>query len=226
MSPLRARERGLDEHGHLPARQPGAGGLGHQEHGDRPDAWSTPTASIARPARPASSPREHAAIAAIKGTGPERIQPGDVLVLICRGPIGAGMEEIYQITSALKHLSLRQAGRGADRRALLRRLHRRLHRPRRARGAGRRADRQAARRRPHPDRHRPHCGWRAASTWSAPTAGRSAAEEGARVLAARGPRAGPGARPGAARTTRGSGPRCSTRAAAPGAAASTTWTRS
>src|SRR4029077_19079353 len=27
------------------------------------------------------------------------------LVLICRGPMGSGMEEIYQITSALKHLS-------------------------------------------------------------------------------------------------------------------------
>jgi putative YjhG/YagF family dehydratase len=48
---------------------------------------------------------EKAAIAAIKSQGPERIKPGDVLVLICRGPMGAGMEEIYQITSALKHLS-------------------------------------------------------------------------------------------------------------------------
>lgn len=48
---------------------------------------------------------EKAAIAAIKGTGPQRLQPGDVLVLICRGPMGAGMEEIYQITSALRHLS-------------------------------------------------------------------------------------------------------------------------
>ena len=48
---------------------------------------------------------ERAAIAAIKSTGPERVKPGDVMVLICRGPIGAGMEEIYQITSALKHLS-------------------------------------------------------------------------------------------------------------------------
>jgi putative YjhG/YagF family dehydratase len=48
---------------------------------------------------------ERGAIAAIKSTGPERIKPGDVLVLICRGPLGAGMEEIYQITSALKHLS-------------------------------------------------------------------------------------------------------------------------
>ncbi len=48
---------------------------------------------------------EKAAIAALKSRGSDRIQPGDVLVLICRGPMGAGMEEIYQITSALKHLS-------------------------------------------------------------------------------------------------------------------------
>jgi putative YjhG/YagF family dehydratase len=48
---------------------------------------------------------ERAAIAAIKSQGPERIRPGDVLVLICRGPIGAGMEEIYEITAALRHLS-------------------------------------------------------------------------------------------------------------------------
>ncbi len=48
---------------------------------------------------------ERAAVAALKAHGPERIQPGDVMVLICRGPMGAGMEEIYQITSALKHLS-------------------------------------------------------------------------------------------------------------------------
>ena len=48
---------------------------------------------------------EHEAIAAIKGLSSKRIEPGDVLVLICRGPMGAGMEEIYEITSALKHLS-------------------------------------------------------------------------------------------------------------------------
>jgi putative YjhG/YagF family dehydratase len=48
---------------------------------------------------------EKAAIAAIKSHGPDAMRPGDVLVLICRGPMGAGMEEIYQITSALKHLS-------------------------------------------------------------------------------------------------------------------------
>jgi putative YjhG/YagF family dehydratase len=48
---------------------------------------------------------EKAAIAAIKGIGPTAVQPGDIIVLICRGPMGAGMEEIYQVTSALKHLS-------------------------------------------------------------------------------------------------------------------------
>lgn len=44
---------------------------------------------------------EPAAIAAIKEG---RIQAGDVLVVICRGPLGSGMEETYQLTSALKHL--------------------------------------------------------------------------------------------------------------------------
>ena len=48
---------------------------------------------------------EKAAIHAIKSNAADRLKPGDVLVLICRGPMGAGMEEIYQITSALKHLS-------------------------------------------------------------------------------------------------------------------------
>ncbi len=48
---------------------------------------------------------EKAAIAAIKSKGEDRVKPGDVIVLICRGPMGTGMEEIYQITSSLKHLS-------------------------------------------------------------------------------------------------------------------------
>ena len=45
---------------------------------------------------------ERAAIEAIKTSG--KISPGDIIVLICRGPMGAGMEEIYQITSALKFM--------------------------------------------------------------------------------------------------------------------------
>lgn len=44
---------------------------------------------------------EKAAMAAIKSG---RIHIGDVMVLICRGPMGSGMEEIAQVTTALKHL--------------------------------------------------------------------------------------------------------------------------
>ena len=44
---------------------------------------------------------EPSAIAAIKA---DRIHAGDVLVLICRGPMGAGMEETYQLTGALRYL--------------------------------------------------------------------------------------------------------------------------
>ncbi len=49
---------------------------------------------------------ERAAIAALKSQGPDRLQAGTVMVLIGRGPIGAGMEETYQVTSALKHLEI------------------------------------------------------------------------------------------------------------------------
>ena len=45
---------------------------------------------------------EPAAMAAIKE---KRIEKGDVLVLCCRGPMGAGMEETYQLTSALRYLA-------------------------------------------------------------------------------------------------------------------------
>jgi dihydroxyacid dehydratase/phosphogluconate dehydratase len=44
---------------------------------------------------------EPAAMAAIKEG---RIVAGDVMVLACRGPMGSGMEETYQLTSALKYL--------------------------------------------------------------------------------------------------------------------------
>ena len=42
--------------------------------------------------------------AAIKAIKDKRIAPGDVLVLICRGPMGAGMEETFQLTGALRYL--------------------------------------------------------------------------------------------------------------------------
>jgi dihydroxyacid dehydratase/phosphogluconate dehydratase len=44
---------------------------------------------------------EKDAVAAIKSRG---IQSGDVIVLAGIGPMGTGMEETYQVTSALKHL--------------------------------------------------------------------------------------------------------------------------
>jgi dihydroxyacid dehydratase/phosphogluconate dehydratase len=41
---------------------------------------------------------------AVKGTAQEPIRQGDVIVLIGGGPSGTGMEETYQLTSALKFL--------------------------------------------------------------------------------------------------------------------------
>jgi putative YjhG/YagF family dehydratase len=46
---------------------------------------------------------EKDAIAAVKGQSDRNVVAGDIIVLICRGPMGSGMEETYQITSALKH---------------------------------------------------------------------------------------------------------------------------
>ena len=49
--------------------------------------------------------RERDAIQALKSSGDDQIKPGEVMVLCSRGPMGSGMEEVYQITAALKHLS-------------------------------------------------------------------------------------------------------------------------
>ncbi|OJW06102.1 MAG: dehydratase [Chloroflexi bacterium 54-19] len=48
--------------------------------------------------------RERDAMKAVKSHGEDRILPNDIVVMICGGPFGTGMEETYQITSALKHL--------------------------------------------------------------------------------------------------------------------------
>ena len=47
---------------------------------------------------------EREAIRAIKSKGPDAVVAGDVVVLAGCGPAGTGMEETYQLTSALKHL--------------------------------------------------------------------------------------------------------------------------
>jgi putative YjhG/YagF family dehydratase len=54
------------------------------------------------PARVFTTERD--AIAAIKGQGDRPVQPNDVVVLIGAGPLGTGMEETYQLTSALKYV--------------------------------------------------------------------------------------------------------------------------
>ncbi len=43
-------------------------------------------------------------VEAVRAIKAGEINEGDVIVLICGGPLGAGMQEIYQITSALKYL--------------------------------------------------------------------------------------------------------------------------
>ncbi|MEP6654866.1 MAG: dihydroxy-acid dehydratase, partial [Myxococcales bacterium] len=47
---------------------------------------------------------EHAAIQAIKGQSDPPVKANDVVVLIGAGPLGTGMEETYQLTSALKYV--------------------------------------------------------------------------------------------------------------------------
>jgi dihydroxyacid dehydratase/phosphogluconate dehydratase len=42
---------------------------------------------------------------AIKAIKREEIEQGDIMVVIGGGPSGTGMEETYQLTSALKHIS-------------------------------------------------------------------------------------------------------------------------
>jgi putative YjhG/YagF family dehydratase len=47
---------------------------------------------------------ERAAIAAVKGLKDRPVKAGDILVVIGCGPLGTGMEETYQLTSALRYL--------------------------------------------------------------------------------------------------------------------------
>jgi xylonate dehydratase len=49
---------------------------------------------------------ERGAMAAIKSRDEDqKIKAGDIMVVTCGGPLGTGMEEVYQLTAALKHLS-------------------------------------------------------------------------------------------------------------------------
>jgi putative YjhG/YagF family dehydratase len=104
MSPRRARERGLTSTVTFPRGNLAPEGSVIKSTAIDPNVVDED--GVYRkvgPARVFTS--ERAAVAAIKSQGPDRVRAGDVVVLICRGPLGAGMEEIYQVTSALKHLS-------------------------------------------------------------------------------------------------------------------------
>ncbi|HZZ72633.1 MAG TPA: YjhG/YagF family D-xylonate dehydratase [Pirellulales bacterium] len=103
MSPSRAREKGLTSTICFPQGNIAPEGSVIKSTSIDPRVVAADGVYRKRgPARVFTS--EPAAIAAVKGRGEKPLQPGDVLVLMGRGPLGSGMEETYQITSALKHL--------------------------------------------------------------------------------------------------------------------------
>jgi len=104
MSPGRARERGLTSTVCFPRGNLAPEGSVIKSTAIDPRVVDTD--GVYRKTGPARVfVREKEATAAIKGNSLPPIRPGDVIVLCCRGPLGTGMEEIYQITSALKHIS-------------------------------------------------------------------------------------------------------------------------
>ncbi len=103
LSPDRAREKGLTSTVTFPVGNLGPEGSVIKSTAIDPDVVDDD--GVYRKTGPARVfTTEKSAIAAIKGQTDRPIQAGEVVVLICRGPLGAGMEEIYQITSALRYL--------------------------------------------------------------------------------------------------------------------------
>jgi len=103
MDPDRARQRGLTATVTFPKGNLAPGGAVIKSTAIDPGVVDGD--GVYRKTGPARVFRtEKAAVAAIKSHGPDGIKAGDVLVLMCRGPMGSGMEEIYQITSALKYV--------------------------------------------------------------------------------------------------------------------------
>jgi putative YjhG/YagF family dehydratase len=105
MSPSRARERGLTStvsfiRGNLAPE----GAIVKSTAIARKTIDADGVFRLTGPARVFTT--ERAAIAAIKSTGADRIAANTVIVLAGRGPLGAGMEEVYQVTSALKYLDV------------------------------------------------------------------------------------------------------------------------
>ena len=100
MDPDRARGKGLTSTVTFPMGNLAPGGSVIKSTAIDPSVVDE--AGVYRIAGPARVFRtEKTAIAAIKSGD---IHAGDVLVLMCRGPLGSGMEEIFEITSALRYL--------------------------------------------------------------------------------------------------------------------------
>ena len=103
MSPDRARQRGLTSTVVFPV-----GNIAPQGSVIKATAIDPSVVGVDGMYRHRGSARvftsERAAIRALKGLEGERIQPGNVLVLAGVGPMGTGMEETYQLTSALKFI--------------------------------------------------------------------------------------------------------------------------
>ncbi|MGE0102198.1 MAG: YjhG/YagF family D-xylonate dehydratase [Blastocatellales bacterium] len=103
MAPRRARDRGLTSTvTFLSGNLAPEGAIVKSTAIDRSMIDPDGVYRLTGPARVFTS--ERATIAAIKSRGEDRIREGEVIVLICRGPMGTGMEEVYQITSALKYM--------------------------------------------------------------------------------------------------------------------------
>jgi putative YjhG/YagF family dehydratase len=103
MSPAQARERGLTSTVTFPRGNLAPDGAVIKSTSIDPSVVDS-DGVYRKTGRARVFTRESEAVRAIKSHGPERIMPGDIIVLICGGPFGTGMEEIYQVTSALKHL--------------------------------------------------------------------------------------------------------------------------
>ena len=100
MGPDRARAKGLSSTVTFPKGNLAPGGSVIKSTAI--DSSLVDDEGVYRKAGPARVFRtEESAIAAIKNG---EIYSGDILVLMCRGPMGSGMEEIFEITSALRYL--------------------------------------------------------------------------------------------------------------------------
>jgi putative YjhG/YagF family dehydratase len=101
--PARAREKGMTSTICFPRGNLAPGGSVIKSTAIDPRALDADRIyRLTGPARVFTSERD--AIAAIKGLQGAPIEAGEVIVLAGRGPLGSGMEETYQLTSALKFL--------------------------------------------------------------------------------------------------------------------------